>query len=70
MALKKWTITLHIEVSDNWIQDGANPSNWTKEIEEVIQSNFLTYAFENEFMVKATVSNQPHKDVIDKVMNS
>ncbi len=67
-TLKTWKLTLKIQVSDNWIQDGANPAEWTGQIEELITNNFLTYSYEDEFKVNCTVSNSPHKDVINKIL--
>lgn len=70
MANQKWRLLLTLEVSDNWIQDGANPSEWMAQIKELIEDNFLTYAYENEFKVSCHVESQPHKDVIEKILKS
>lgn len=52
--MKKFILTIEMEVSENWVEDGFNPlSKETKEsIENVLSDNLLTYSYPNEFKVK------------------
>lgn len=54
--MKKFVITVEMEVSENWVEDGFNPlTKETQEaIEEVLAENLLTYSYINEFKVKVT----------------
>jgi len=63
-----YEIKLTLKVSDKWIQDGANPAEW--DIAEVITDNFLTYAYENEFIVTQQVVKQPTAEQLQKVMDA
>jgi len=52
--MAKFTLTLEIEVTENWVEDGFDPTNepTKRAIEQAIQDNILTHATPYEFVVK------------------
>jgi hypothetical protein len=50
--MKKYTLAIVINVSQNWIDDGFDPTTkeWKEDIEEAITA-LMPYAYENEFIV-------------------
>lgn len=56
--MKTWKIEIKMSVSENWVDDGFNPTDkeWIDYIDEQIK-NMLPYAHENEVKISVTVSN-------------
>lgn len=65
--MKKWKITLILEVSNNWIKDGFDASERLEQIEELV-STLLPSAYEEEFKVKAKVTTAPDPKVLAEMM--
>jgi len=52
--MAKFTVTLEIEVTQAWIEDGFDPTtkDTQAQIQQAVQDNILTYATPYEFVVK------------------
>ncbi|TGL39673.1 hypothetical protein EHQ53_14220 [Leptospira langatensis] len=62
MKTQKWVLKVELEISENWIEDGFNPSAET--FEDLIRDGILGYAYDHEKKVKVEIKKSPNPKTV------
>ena len=55
--MKKWEVKITVQVSENWIDDGFDLTEWAENILNAFRS-FLPYAYDSEMKLKLTIKEK------------